>query len=466
MGNTNSGNTIQRKEISTAKSSSSSSSLSSVSAASLLVATTGASRKGTQNTRQIQRSASLGDFFNRINDSFIRLSTSLSCTALSPVSSSSGPSGNHCRSRPWSRFSRKRWHEATLSNKFQLSKGCWPVTNVEAIFLPQIPVDYQAVREYTFEEHIADGAFGKVYRVIGQTVASGANPAQVYALKILSKAQIISTNALAQLKDEVNIQTVCGHHPFLARCISHWQNKKQIFLLCQFYPNGELFQKFSRFPHELVRLYVAEIALALDFLHQAGIIYRDLKPENILLDWDYHVRLIDFGLSKWLSIGTRTRTLCGTLQLMAPEILAGETYGHSVDWWALGALACRMCTGFYPQLDISAYLNKSEEIDTLIKNISNGRKFASAKLLPDSTARLPVEIQDLLKRLLETKPQYRLRSVLQLQRIALYKNYNWDAVRNKQVCPKKIIEAEIDMEKPSDGHSSVMRSDEFLDFDW
>lgn len=53
-----------------------------------------------------------------------------------------------------------------------------------------------------------------------------------------------------------------------------------------------------------------------DFLHNAGVIYRDLKPENILLDSDCHIRLIDFGLSKWLSIGSRTTTLCGTLKYM------------------------------------------------------------------------------------------------------------------------------------------------------
>lgn len=135
-------------------------------------------------------------------------------------------------------------------------------------------------------------------------------------MKVLSKSEIINGNAIRQLKDEVDIQTICGHHPFLAKCVDYWQSKKKVFLLSNYYPNGELFQKFKSFPFELVRLYIAEIALALDFLHQAGVIYRDLKPENVLLDQDYHVRLIDFGLSKWLSIGSRTRTLCGTLQYM------------------------------------------------------------------------------------------------------------------------------------------------------
>lgn len=53
-----------------------------------------------------------------------------------------------------------------------------------------------------------------------------------------------------------------------------------------------------------------------DFLHGAGVIYRDLKPENLLLDEQNHISLTDFGLSKWLSIGSRTNTICGTSQYM------------------------------------------------------------------------------------------------------------------------------------------------------
>lgn len=276
------------------------------------------SSSGPVSSRQIRRSASIDDgsgVFGRLSESFQRISRSLSCTALDTSQRQRRRANAAGNLRPWSRVSRRRWHESTLADEHLLSKTCWPVTKAEALFLPHFPVDGGAEAQYTVVEHIANGAFGKVYKV-----RRSGGTATDYALKVLSKSKIVNSGAIGQLRDEVDIQTICGHHPFLARCVRFWQNKKRVFLLSDYFPNGELFQKFAKFPHELVRLYVAEIALALDFLHQAGIIHRDLKPENVLLDRDFHVRLIDFGFSRWLSIGSRTRTICGTLQYMGKAL--------------------------------------------------------------------------------------------------------------------------------------------------
>lgn len=226
---------------------------------------------------------------------------------------------NYSVSRPWSRISRRRWKESTLNEPFEASKTAWPVANIEAAFLPEFTINTELTeRNFRILELISHGAYGKVYKV------QKLDTHQLYALKILSKAQVIHENAVRQVKEEVAIQKVCGHNPFIVGCPFHWQSHRRLYIVSEYVDGGELFhllEHYGPLPEYLVAVYVAEIALALDFLHNAGIVYRDLKPENILLDQaDYHIHLIDFGLSKWLKYGDRTTTLCGTLRYMGTEL--------------------------------------------------------------------------------------------------------------------------------------------------
>lgn len=76
----------------------------------------------------------------------------------------------------------------------------------------------------------------------------------------------------------------------------------------------------EHFNESEVRIYIAEIVLAMEQLHKLGIIYRDIKLENILLDADGHIVITDFGLSKELIPGKveRAYSFCGTIEYMAP----------------------------------------------------------------------------------------------------------------------------------------------------
>jgi protein kinase A len=107
-----------------------------------------------------------------------------------------------------------------------------------------------------------------------------------------------------------------------------------------------LMRKFRKLPEDWVRLYVLQVAMALEHLHDKDIVYRDLKPENILLCADGYLKLTDFGLSRYFE--TRppnpedivdhekedyvTRSFCGTEQYMSPEMLLQQGHNYRMDW--------------------------------------------------------------------------------------------------------------------------------------
>merc|ERR1712187_250601 len=131
-----------------------------------------------------------------------------------------------------------------------------------------------------------------------------------------------------------------------------FQTPKKLYFVLEFCPGGELFFHLSRagrFSEGRCRFYSCEILLAIEYLHRLNIVYRDLKPENILLDADGHVKLTDFGLSKeGIQDNFSAKSMCGTPEYLAPEILDKEGHGKAVDWYSLGALMFEMLTGLPP----------------------------------------------------------------------------------------------------------------------
>ncbi|XP_012256200.2 serine/threonine-protein kinase S6KL [Athalia rosae] len=320
-----------------------------------------------------------------------------------------------------SRASRRTTNQGTTCDLHSFYKTKWPVPQFEAAFLPEFKIKEAASEaEYDFIDIISKGAYGQVYKVRNR------NDGEIFALKVLSKAQIIAEDAIERVKDEVRIQQVVGHHPFVVNSSRHWQDRRKLYVGSDYVPGGELYtlvQDYGSLPEDAVRILVAEVALAIDFLHNAGVIHRDIKASNVLLDNEGHAQLIDFGFAKWLPHGHKTSTLCGTPRYIAPEILRREPYGHAVDWFSLGILMFFLLTTEYPE-------SSSE----------NGEPAGTSGASSLSTyAPLSNAARDLIKRLLEPEPSSRLKSIFGLQRVAFYQHRDFRGYNCKTVSPFEFI---------------------------
>lgn len=140
------------------------------------------------------------------------------------------------------------------------------------------------------------GSFGKVFLVKGK------DDGKSYAMKMIKKSLVEKQNLRENVMWEKDI-LASQDSSFIVKLYFSFQTQTNLYYILEFIPGGELLhhlKKFKKFKDEMSTFYAAEILLAIEHLHKKGIVYRDLKPENILIGYDGHIKLTDFGLSKFL----------------------------------------------------------------------------------------------------------------------------------------------------------------------
>uniref|UniRef100_A0A8D2JF01 Protein kinase C n=1 Tax=Varanus komodoensis TaxID=61221 RepID=A0A8D2JF01_VARKO len=258
---------------------------------------------------------------------------------------------------------------------------------------------------------------------------------QIYAMKVVKKELVHDDEDIDWVQTEKHVFEQASSNPFLVGLHSCFQTASRLFLVIEYVNGGDLMfhmQRQRKLPEEHARFYAAEICIALNFLHERGIIYRDLKLDNVLLDAEGHIKLTDYGMCKeGLGPGDTTSTFCGTPNYIAPEILRGEEYGFSVDWWALGVLMFEMMAGRSP-------------FDIITDNPDMNTEDYLFQVILEKPIRIPrflsVKASHVLKGFLNKDPKERLGCQLQtgfsdIKSHTFFRSIDWDLLEKKQVTP-------------------------------
>nr|AML76357.1 putative LOV domain-containing protein [Tmesipteris parva] len=272
---------------------------------------------------------------------------------------------------------------------------------------------------------------------------------KLFAMKAMDKSVMLNRNKIHRSCIEREILAMMDH-PFLPTLYASFQTKTHVCLIMDFCAGGELFflldkQPLKMFQEDAARFYVAEVVIALEYLHLQGVIYRDLKPENVLVQEDGHILLTDFDLSILTScipklfIPIRERRKCrrkfekpplfiaepsissnsfvGTEEYIAPEIITGSGHSSAVDWWSVGILLYELLYG-----------------NTPFRGKNRQRTFANI-LHKDLTfpSSIPVSLaaRQLINRLLHRDPVNRLgshRGANEIKEHPFFHNINWPLI--------------------------------------
>jgi hypothetical protein len=208
---------------------------------------------------------------------------------------------------------------------------------------------YQKIR-WVKGELLGKGAHGFVYQ--GLNKATG----QLIAVKQVDLSALATDASLAAIAKEMELLKDLDHTN-IVQYFGSEVDGGYLNIFLEFVSGGSLFSMLERFgplSETIAKLYLKQILVAIEYLHDNGVVHRDIKAENILIDTAGVIKVADFGCSKLvLDGGSECKSFLGTPFFLAPEVVRETSYNEKSDVWSIGCTVIQLLSGKPPWSELS-----------------------------------------------------------------------------------------------------------------
>ncbi|XP_030259793.1 serine/threonine-protein kinase PLK3 [Sparus aurata] len=211
--------------------------------------------------------------------------------------------------------------------------------------LAQVVTDSKTGRSYTKGKLLGKGGFARCYEMTDLSTN------KMYAVKVIPQSRVSKPHQRDKITNEIELHKTLSHK-HVVKFSHHFEDQENIYIfleLCSRKSLAHIWKARHTLTEPEVRYYLKQIISGLKYLHSRGILHRDLKLGNFFVNENMELRLGDFGLAAKLeTVEQRKKTICGTPNYLAPEVLNRQGHGTESDVWSLGCVMYTLMCGNPP----------------------------------------------------------------------------------------------------------------------
>ncbi|XP_030608259.1 serine/threonine-protein kinase PLK3 [Archocentrus centrarchus] len=258
--------------------------------------------------------------------------------------------------------------------------------------LAQVVMDPKTGRSYSKGKLLGKGGFARCYEM------TDLSSNKMYAVKVIPQSRVSKPHQRDKITNEIELHRTLSHK-HVVKFSHYFEDQENIYIfleLCSRKSLAHIWKARHTLTEPEVRYYLRQIISGLKYLHSRGILHRDLKLGNFFINENMELRLGDFGLAAKLeTVEQRKKTICGTPNYLAPEVLNRQGHGTESDVWSLGCVMYTLMCGNPPfeTLDLKETYKCIKEVRYNLPNTLSpaAQKLISGILQKDPSDRLTLD---------------------------------------------------------------------------